>query len=1205
MYDSSSDYKRVQPFEYLDEGLNEYSFEYSRDILSDLSKFNAPIFTQKKREKRGVIFNEKLISLKEKEDKKGFYQALPSIKDNEVDLSIFNSNKDIIRDSIRKPLIDKSFINNNILIYKELSGIDIFKILFGTKYCNIKILQGIVTVEQHVKKSYIADMYFGYKFIYVNILDNYMAKKHDNIMNVYENILVQLPVFKLNIYDICNIYKHNGCMNIFKNYSGEKDSVLEYYAPIYISQKVPYPYVVNFFNENIMTGKTFNLNVYDNLLLKKRIENKMNIYKLLNATKTKRMNSNKNIVVKRIPETFNGNIFNNIILKTNIKKAYKFDILNIHRKLSNKKIIMSNGLKIFRKNLLKGFVNNKHLFGTLNRKAYLHKKHYFNTKNIKIGSYIDLINQWGKKNSKMTDLKKVELILIKSKKDFLIEVYNKTLNKNKRNFIINNKFLSLQKEAHSFDVANQTDFIYKAQKSLELEPKEEFVFRKNKNFGVLITESDLFKKGKNVILNKTEVNIFKKRKNFNIKDYKQLFYKDSKSFVIKDTDISLERLVYGIRIDKTLKNLIVLPYGLMLDDNSIGFVTDKKSICATDDLTGLTKKIKDLFVDEINESLTKNIVSATLDDSNLWLFKKPHNTWIETHAIMLTTLVKHIMIQHDDYFLEKNAKNSIINLATSVYKNQKLLQSFDDLFINKEQKKVYIPEELSVFKKHKNIYINKNYFANKVIKKAFISDAVNLTKNIKMFNIDFMLEMNKEVYELQVNKENIWYSKSKKSKKGEIFNQYFIEKSSKEIMHQDNEFASKKENGLRLSDSVFIDRVTYESNAIIQEIQRMQKLIKELEKPVTNKYNWAWVYEPDNPLEDSEDYKGLDELLLPEKDVDYSTFEKYIFNKDKMRPTNPIEIIDDTTFIAKYPIKHPVPNYEEVGIVYIDVPSELMYRIFCKYYEIWYANIFKFGNMSMAESLRLMLDFMYSWIILEYTGTQYLEPALRVFRQIRWFGEKSVMHNAKYLISYERTNLVCDLYKGSLTEIENDIQENNTFYVNGSLGVIINNSTYFMQEAYINLYTNYPVETILKFNISQAGGATQVYLDSTYVDNITKASKAVVVTIPPGKHTIKILRPAQKNFATCYIGGIVVVNGSYTNLQITYDPDLKLGNLPLNDVAKKMLDLASLYDNEQEAFEKYREGNLAVGELYKELERYWELHHQGKIKGKRLTIKET
>ena len=53
-----------------------------------------------------------------------------------------------------------------------------------------------------------------------------------------------------------------------------------------------------------------------------------------------------------------------------------------------------------------------------------------------------------------------------------------------------------------------------------------------------------------------------------------------------------------------------------------------------------------------------------------------------------------------------------------------------------------------------------------------------------------------------------------------------------------------------------------------------------------------------------------------------------------------------------------------------------------------------------------------------------------------------------------------------------------------------------------------------------------------------------------------------------------------------------------------MIAVANLYDNRNEAYETILKGNLGMSELYKKLTEYWELHHQGKTKGKRLTIKE-
>lgn len=1233
VYDSSSDYKRVQPFEYLDKDLDEYSFEYSRDILSDLSKFNAPIFTQ--RERRGIVFNE---------------NVLPLYRDR-VSFVILDTDKEALKTTIRKPLIDKTLINNNMFTYRMPSTADMFKILFGTKYCYTEMFQGFVGVRQNIKKSYIADMYAGYKFIYGNIMEQYAIKKPDYITNIYETILMTITNI-LNVYDqilsvqptkILNIYKNYNVQEIpkfinthlFKEHSVSRFNTLSYYPKLSSLQEKQH--FIYCFDEVAIKKPIPLLNEYGDILIAEKTVNKVHMYNnLLGLYQQKRANTCETVTLTKIPEILYGNIFKVITINKIdiIKKTYRFDILKTHAKLSKKRVVMSAGLKFFKKSLHKKFIVNINWFGKKKGKTSCIYKDYFGRKDLKTGNYLDLIIQWGWKNHKFSDLNKTENFFFKGQKESVLEIYNDRLTKGSKDFILNttnshlikdrknltsrNDTSFLWKSRHSFVMFEQPRFSYKDRKPMRLEETEVHLFRENKSFEVLITESYLRKDGKsfevltteNFVYKEsksfeiliTEVDVYKESKRFRIHVHEKFLDKSKRPFAIENSNVSLERLAYHVRTEDTLQGLITLPYGLMLANNSIGFILDKKNVQTLEKLTGMYKVLKDLYVESMNQSLIKNVSSSTLNDTDLWVFKEPTNTWVDAHAVMLTVLSKNVMFQRDELFLEKIKKNSIINLATSVYKKETPIYIPENLFIYKKSKDVYMRNDILISKAYRPTYVYNNFFVDKELDEMFIEDGIRISKILNLSVFDTDIGMDREILELQVNEDNIWCSKPKK---GNIFGQYFIERNSYDATVYQKDLPIEKQIKINLEDSIFVDKITYESNVVVQELQRMQRLVKELEKPVTHTYNWAWVYEPDNPLEDTEEYKGLDELLLPEKDVDYSTFEKYIFNKDKMRPTNPIEIVDDTTFIAKYPIKHPTPNYEEIGIVYIDVPSELMYRIFCKYYEIWYANIFKFGNMSMVDSLRMMLDFMYSWIILEYTGTEYLEPALRVFRQIRWFGEKSVMHNARYLISYERANLTCNLHSGSLTEIANDITDNNLFYVNSSLGAIINNSTYFNQEAYINLYMNYGVETTLKFNISQAGGTTQVYLDSVFVENIVNASKVVTITIPPGNHTVKIYRSALDNFATCYIGGIVVGNGSYTNLQITYDPELKLGNLPLNDVAKKMIDLASLYDNEQEAFKMYREGNLAVGELYKELQRYWELHHQGKIKGKRLTIKET
>ena len=246
-YNSSSDYKKVQPFEYLDKDLDEYSFEYSKDILSDLSKFNAPIFFTQK-ERRGIIFDDNISS---------FSGNVISTERDKRDFNIFSSNENGVT--------NKRIINSNIFTQVKISTADAFKILFGKRYCYVNIFNGFVGAKQYIKKSHIYDTYFGYMFVYGNI--NYNIKKTNNILNTYETMkntfslnntlsiydqtLGMSPTNVLNIYKNYNTFKIPGYIstNILEHYFGHKiNSINDCIQNFYTINKEPEKYFLNYFD---------------------------------------------------------------------------------------------------------------------------------------------------------------------------------------------------------------------------------------------------------------------------------------------------------------------------------------------------------------------------------------------------------------------------------------------------------------------------------------------------------------------------------------------------------------------------------------------------------------------------------------------------------------------------------------------------------------------------------------------------------------------------------------------------------------------------------------------------------------------------------------------------------------------------------------------------------------------------------------------
>lgn len=386
--------------------------------------------------------------------------------------------------------------------------------------------------------------------------------------------------------------------------------------------------------------------------------------------------------------------------------------------------------------------------------------------------------------------------------------------------------------------------------------------------------------------------------------------------------------------------------------------------------------------------------------------------------------------------------------------------------------------------------------------------------------------------------------------------------------------------------------------------------------------NWVWVYETPDPIEP---VFGIDELLLPENDTQYENFEDLIFDKETLMPKDPIKVIDDRTFIAKLPIRHPSKDYyKDLAINYEDsaykldnyygIKTEVMHACFLKYYRIWEKMMFEFSTMTMQQSVNAMLEYMYAWMI-DYFPLEELEMAFRVLRLIRWYGESAIIQNSQYLISYEYGILESKLTDGichipnDLHEVTGDGKTNDTMFIDGPSGVIKNNPAYIGSgPAYVEFYIANKKNTTFIFSLSNTVGSVNIYINGDLVD--TRSTSGLNLTYPlranGDVNTVRIEKPANHNLnASFFIGNIKVPDASFKNLSIEFDPNMRAGNKPLDIVAKKMVQFAQLHENRDEVYDMLFKANLGVNEVYRKLLEYWQLHHEGKVKGKRLTIKKS
>ncbi|MBQ8044704.1 MAG: hypothetical protein IJ272_11295 [Clostridia bacterium] len=748
-----------------------------------------------------------------------------------------------------------------------------------------------------------------------------------------------------------------------------------------------------------------------------------------------------------------------------------------------------------------------------------------------------------------------------------------------------------------------------------------FADKINKDFRMYYTGLFIDEKQKPVILFGNNTHVSKISKDINIEQYDNIliasktfrhvysfsdlwFMRKSYNmslleqfFVGKETyDLSIYRQIHATIKRKSLVPMpdfdFVIKNNLPIDNHDILFNGFAGVIIP------LSKIQYQAYVDNINlmvqrlskegylsQNLSASVIhkNVYIPNTDLFCDKQSFNAYLDYKNIQITKSKVYSII-HKDKFATKNHKH--LYLSNQIWLDKSSASVWYDkkeIHFEKQGIDIYTEDILTGKINPKNIYCHNSLFVDKLAQMCYYS--YNVTLSDKSLDI-------------QIHNQLTGMSQKQQSL-------HALDCVSSLVREQLNAFYDY---------GIFVSKLIQESN-LFKQIQDVNKIAYNAGIRPEDFGNWVWVYEDSDPFIGLD--FGIDELLLPENDTRYENFEDIIFDKQNMRPKSPVKQIDENTFIAKYPIRHPLPDYSNIAVDYnksaikaeqfYGIETSIMHTVFLKFYRIWQNKIFEFGTMTMVQSVKSMLEYLYTWIM-EYFPIEELEQALRVFKLIRWYGESSIIQNSQYVISYEYGILESKLNTGACL-IPNDLETNDTMYVDAKLGVIRNNPTYVNQGvgAYVTFEINNKKNTTFTFSLSNTVGSVYIYINDVLVDTVSKSALNLTYELPYTGDTniVKIEKTASHNLnGNFYIGNIKVPNCTFKNLSIEFDPTLKAGNKPLNEIAKKMIAYANLYENREEVYEIIQKGNLGIEDIYKRLTEYWELHHQNKTKGKRLTIKE-
>lgn len=746
----------------------------------------------------------------------------------------------------------------------------------------------------------------------------------------------------------------------------------------------------------------------------------------------------------------------------------------------------------------------------------------------------------------------------------------------------------------SFGLQSHLPGYYKDDKSFKLIEQEEFVKKPPKN--AVVNYKDVFV---NKMLLSSD-NFYTFGTPWLDKLYHDMSHLAHEFFVNKDTYFA-EIFKNGQTLIKNLMSMDLPDFTSVIRNNIPATYLKELYNGFESTIIPISKIRNQAYIDKVNTTLSKLMNHMFLTES---LFASKILGKMQLNLGLLCDRKEHnLLVDYMNLQITRNKLHTIINQDTVAQRKcRPLSYLFGQIWADKTIGNMWLEQEVNAFKKANNVFL-KEVFGVERDKRD-----ISIQKETGAFRIDREIGLQNSLFVDKLDRICYYDYGFTWAEKESINAQIQMQvQGHKTIKAQSLDCVSSLiKNDLKgFYDHVVFGQKFISESHLFKQISDAQGTIKHLEILPNDFGNWAWVYEEPDPF-DGFKY-GIDELLLPENDTRYEDLEDIIFDKENMRPKNPIKQIDDTTFVAKYPTKHPIPDYEKIGIEYIDVETSIMHTIFLKFYRIWQSKIFEFGTMTMIQSVKQMLDYMYVWIM-QYFPLDQIEQALRVFRLIRWYGETSIIQNSQYIVSYEYGTLESKLTTGTCL-IPNDLLTNHSMYVDASLGVIRNNTALLgIQDAYVTFEIDNRKNTTFTFSLSNTVGSVNIYVNNTLVDTVSTSALNLTYPVPytGGINTVKIEKIASHNLnGTFYIGNIKVPNSTFKNLSVEFDPMLKAGNKPLDEIARKMIAFANLYENKQEMYEIIRKGNLGVSEIYKRLAEYWELHHQDKLKGKRLTIKET
>lgn len=675
---------------------------------------------------------------------------------------------------------------------------------------------------------------------------------------------------------------------------------------------------------------------------------------------------------------------------------------------------------------------------------------------------------------------------------------------------------------------------------------------------------------------------------------------------INDAFVRVNGVPKGVNINEYYKTLQKYPKGIFKIDNLF-----------------INKYAKPVYVDKNNFGINKYAKPIRLSEAEMFIGKDSKVIRFEYDKLTISKDQKPVAISYKYEWIQKDWKPS-----SMVY---------DIFWVDKDWKDTNLfIENMNVSKSMKHASLNDYFeFVSKGLKKTSVYEyrfIASQSKPVQMVNV------------IRVGKNGIPVNVVDKllmanvDAKGIVFNEYLtVGIDAKAIEFFKNEWVNMYLHPMRIQEEVRVEsvardiwfnnykedfrvkredykiglnkdvRVTSDYDKLNIGLEKAKMVAKKM-KPtrIAEQSNFLQRYKH-NPWEDKPgitDSGKIDELILPHKDYKYNDFISKLMYDDGTINWIYVKSYDSVTgeYTVSIPLENPMHIFADIGRDYLDVDVQVLTIIIFLIQDTWKENMYKYFSMSAQDSLIDIMIKVDSLMVNYGLNMDQRKEAIRCMQLFRWYSEMAILNNCEYIMKIDTEKIGIDYYNKDLGMFQDiltfdnmEISDNYIIepIVEGQACALSFENTDINPGLPLNLsFTLYNINTSSSISLiddTGTDGDTTVYPEGVHQIKVQLKERVVLRYIPTGKNQ------------AINIANVTIDNKSIRGFALTYKG--KFGEI--NPVMQELLDSMLVVGEASDELKAKLSDVSPVTVAINTMEQYFELHHQDKLKGKRLITKKS